>query len=207
MHIPEQLLPASFHFIYPWILSEKKVHVSLLSRDIAVPMYLMRDQQGLYEEDTIVFFNSHCLIDSLGTDVSKRLSRESVQLIMPSAFALRHSQILPLPAHETESQNWIKMCDCVVTRCGYSTVSEAVLANVPLVFRERPDFIEDETITSHIRRIGVGKSYVYEQIRSLDWIAEFPELPRYKQHYVYIDPNYTNSGSKDSLSCLQEFIA
>ena len=32
-------------------------------------------------------------------------------------------------------------------------------------------------------------------------------LSRYKQHYVHIDPNYSNSRSEDILSCLQEFIA
>jgi len=125
---------------------------------------------------------------------------------MPSAFATRHFRITVLPAHETESQNWIAMCDLVVTRCGYSTVSEAVQAKVPLVVWERPGFIEDHAIVADIRRLGVGRSCDYQQIRSLDWIAELPELSRYKQHYVHIAPNYINSGSKGILSCLQEFI-
>ena len=125
---------------------------------------------------------------------------------MPSAFATRHSQIIALPAHETESQNWIAMCDLVVTRCGYSTVSEAVQAKVPLVVWERPGFIEDHAIVADIRRLGAGISYDYSQIMSLDWIAELPEISGYKQHYVHITPNYVNSGSEDILSCLQEFI-
>jgi hypothetical protein len=194
-----------FHVSMPAF--RKTVPVGLLSRDITVPRDLMREQQGVNKDDTLVFFNPRCQVDQLGLDFFKTISHESVRIVVPSAFAVRHSQIIALPAHETESQNWIAMCDLVVTRCGYSTVSEAVQAKVPLVVWQRPGFIEDAAIVADIQRLGVGRSYEYDQIRSLDWIAELLEFSRYKQHYVHIDPNYTNSGSEDILSCLQEFIA
>jgi len=194
-------------FHLPMDAFRKTVPVSLLSREITVPRYLMREQLGLNEDDTVVFFNPRCPVDNLGPDFLKSISHKSVRIVMPSAFAAPHSQIIALPAHETESQNWIAMCDLVVTRCGYSTVSEAVHAKVPLVVWERPDFIEDTAIVADIQRLGVGRSYDYPQIRSLDWVAELPELSHYKQHYVHITPNYSNSGSKDILSCLKEYIA
>lgn len=194
-------------FHLPMEAFRKPVPVSLLSRDITVPRYLMREQLGLDEDDTVVFFNPRCPVDQLGPYFFKTISRESIRLVMPSAFATRHPRIIAIPSDETESQNWIAMCDCVVTRCGYSTVSEAVQANVPLIVWERPGFIEDTTIVADIHRLGVGRSYDYPQIRSLEWITELPELSHYKQHYVHITPNYINSGSKDILSCLKEYIA
>ena len=193
-------------FHVPMHAFRKTVSVSLLSRDITFPQYLMRDQLGLSVDDTIVFFNPRCLIDQLGPDFYKILSQESIRVVIPSSFAARHSRIITLPANETESQNWIAMCDLVVTRCGYSTVSEAIQAKVPIVVWERPGFIEDSAIVADIQRLGVGRSHDYQQILSLDWIADLSELSRYKQHYVHIDPNYTNNGSKEILSCLQEFI-
>lgn len=193
-------------FLMPMNALRKTVPVSLLSRDVTVPRYLMREQLGLNEDDTVVFFNPRCSVDQLGPDFFKKLSHESIRLVMPSAFATRHPQIMTIPSDETESQNWIAMCDLVVTKCGYSTVSEAVQAKVPLVVWERPGFIEDTVITADIQTLGLGRSYDYPQIRSLDWIAELPELSRYKQHYVHIAPKYINSGSKDVLSCLKEFI-
>ncbi len=194
-------------FHVPMKAFKKKVPVSLLSRDISIPRNLMREQLGMNEDDIVVFFNPRCPVDQLGPDFFNTISHESVRIIVPSAFSSRNSQIIPLPANETESQNWIAMCDLVVTRCGYSTVSEAVQSKVPLVVWERPGFIEDTAIVADIQRLGLGRSYDYSQIRSLDWIAEIPELSCYKQHYVHIDQNYSNSGSKDILSCLQEYIS
>ena len=193
-------------FHLPMPAFRKTVPVSLLSRDITIPRNLMRERLGLHDDETVFFFNPRCPVDKLDPDLYKTLSQESIRIIMPSAFAPRHSPIIALPADDTESQNWIAMCDCVVTRCGYSTVSEAVQANVPLIVWERPGFIEDNAIITEIQRLGVGRSYDYQQIRSFDWIAELPELSRYKQHYVSIAPKYINSGSKDILSCLQEFM-
>lgn len=194
-------------FHVPMNAFRKTVPVCLLSRDITVPRYLMREQLGLNEEDTVVFFNPRSPVDQLGPDFFKTLSKASIRLIIPAAFVTRHPQIISLPAHETESQNWIAMCDLVVTRCGYSTVSEAVQAKVPLVVWERQSFIEDTMIVADIQRLGVGRSRDYQQIRSLDWMVDLSELSRYKQHYVHIPQNYSNSGSKDILSCLKEYIA
>ena len=188
-------------FHLPMNAFRKTVPVSLQPRDIS-----MREHLGLNEEDTLVFFNPRYPVDQLGQDFSGKLSQDSIKIVMPFAFASRYSQIIPLPSQETESQNWIAMCDLVVTRCGYSTISEAVQANVPLVVWERPDFIEDTAIAAEIENLGIGKSYNYQQIRSLDWIPELPELSCYKQHYVQINLNYINSGSEDILSCLQEFL-
>ena len=201
------ILACILPFHVPMPAFRKTVPVSLLSRDITVPRYLMREQQGLNEDDTVVFFNPRCPVDPLGPDFFKSISQESIRIVVPSAFAARHSQIIALPAHETESQNWIAMCDLVVTRCGYSTVSEAVQAKVPLVVWQRPGFIEDAAIVADIQKLGVGRSHDYQQILSFDWIAELSDLICYKQHYVHIDPNYSNSGAEDILSCLQEFIA
>ena len=194
-------------FHVPMDAFRKMVPVSLLSRDIILSRPLMREHLGLDEDETVVFFNPRCPADQLGPNFYNIVSQESIRLVMPSAFAPRHSRIIALPAHETESQNWIAMCDLVVTRCGYSTVSEAVQAKVPLVVWERPGFIEDKAIVADIQSLGVGRSLRYQQIRSLDWITEVPELSRYKQHYEHIDPNYINNGSEDILTLLQECIA
>ncbi|MEI7857821.1 MAG: hypothetical protein WCH85_10000 [Methanomicrobiales archaeon] len=194
-------------FQLPMNAFRKTVTVSLLSREVTVPRNLMREQRGLDEDDIVVFFNPRCRVDPPGPEIYKKLSEEKIRLIMPSASAARHPQIISIPSSETESQNWIGMCDLVVTRCGYSTVSEAVKAKVPLVVWERPGFIEDTAIAADIERLGVGRSQDYNEIRSLDWIAELPGLSRYKQHYVQIAPNYSNSGSNDILSCLKEYIA
>jgi uncharacterized protein (TIGR00661 family) len=193
-------------FHLPMNAFRKKVSVSLLSRHITVPRDLIREQLGLNKDETIVFFNPRCPIDRLGLNFYKKISQESIKIIMPSYFASKHPHIIAIPPDETESQNWVAMCDLVVTRCGYSTVSEAVQAKVPLIVWKRPGFIEDDKIVADIHNLGVGRSLDYDQICSLDWICDLLNRSRYKQHYEQINRNYVNSGSKDILSCIQEFI-
>ena len=194
-------------FHLPMDAFPRKVPVSLLAREVTISRDRMREMLGLNKDDTVVYFNPRGPVDQPGPDFFTTLASESIRILMPSASALRHPRIIALPGHDTESQNWVAICDCAVTRCGYSTVSEAVQASVPLIVWERPGFVEDTAIAGEIKRLGVGRSMSYPQVRSLDWVAELPELSRYKHHYVHIHPNYKNSGSDDILSLLQECIA
>jgi uncharacterized protein (TIGR00661 family) len=195
-------------FNIPMDAFPRKTHVNLLAREITTPRDAMREQLGLSKDDTVVFFNPRTAFDYRDTqDLLDRVPRHSVKVIMPSGYPAVRDRIFPLPADESESQNRIGMCDLVVTRCGYSTVSEAVQAKVPLIVWERPGFVEDGGIVSAIRHLGIGTSLEYKQIRSLDWIAELPEIQQYKQHYEGIDPIYLNNGSEDILTHLQECIA
>jgi UDP-N-acetylglucosamine:LPS N-acetylglucosamine transferase len=183
------------------------VPVSLLARDATVSRENMRERLGITSKETVVFFNPRCPPDQVYPELVSRAEKEHVTVIVPSGYPAGHAGIIPIPPDETESQNWIGMCDCVVTRCGYSTVSEAVQARIPLMVWERPGFIEDRSIASAIRHSGIGTSLEYRQIRSFDWIAELDRIPRYKQHYERIDPKYVNNGSNDILAHLQEYLA
>lgn len=195
-------------FHVPMTAFKKCVSVNLLARAITVPRQQMRTRLGFSLDDRVVFFNPRCPPDHLSPDLFGEVSRErSIRIVMPSAYAAAHPHIIPLPPEETESQNWIGMCDGVVTRCGYSTVSEAVQAQVPLIVWERPGFIEDQAIASTIRRLGIGTSLEYQQIRFPDWISALPDLPLYKQHYERTGTEYSNNGSEEILSHLKEFIA
>ena len=194
-------------FHVPMDAFPRKVPVSLLARDITTPRDAMREQLGFSENDTVVFFNPRDSYDRPDENLLTLATRHSLKVLMPSGYPAVRDRIIPLPADEPESQNWIGMCDCVVTRCGYSTVSEAVQAKIPLVVWERPGFIEDSAIASVIRDLGIGSVLDYTTIRSLGWIAELPGIHRYKQHYEQTDPKYVNNGSNDILSHLQECIA
>ena len=195
-------------FHLPMPAFPRRVPVSLLARAITVPRVEMRTRLGIPADARVVFFNPRCPPDQLSQTFLFEVSREpGIRLVMPSPFAAVHPNIIPLPTGETESQNWIGMCDVVVTRCGYSTVSEAVQAQVPLVVWERPGFIEDRAIAATIRRLGVGTAISYPEICSPAWISRLPEFLAYKQHYEQTGRDYTNTGSEEILSHITEFIA
>ena len=50
------------------------------------------------------------------------------------------------------------MCDMVISKAGYGTISEAISSRVPMLLFKREGSIEDEIITSIVEKIGVGKT-------------------------------------------------
>ncbi len=113
---------------------------------------------------------------------------------------------LAIPAAETESQNWIGMCDCVVAKCGYSTVSEAVRARVPLFVWKRDGFIEDEAIASQIERLGIGQAVS----GAVDGIARCRDgrgpIRAFKENYDTLESRYSMDGIPAVLRVVEEMI-
>lgn len=54
-----------------------------------------------------------------------------------------NTNISKIPSDETEAQNYIAACDLVITKAGWSTLTETIIAKVPLVVIKRDEIIED----------------------------------------------------------------
>lgn len=197
--------------------------VGLVSRRITVSRQEMRRRHGISEDDLLVFVGqSPELSDSSEhghtgdlrepgtptppeTAASRAYSRPTwpspfveadgaptVRYLVPSGMAMPGA--LAIPIAETESQNWIGMCDCVVAKCGYSTVSEAVRARVPLLVWKRDGFIEDEAIARKIELLGIGKAVS----GAVEGIARLRDgrgsIRTFKENYDTLENQYTSDG-------------
>lgn len=68
--------------------------------------------------------------------------------IEPAAGIVAH----PVPAEATDTQNYLAACDAVITKCGWSTVAEALLANKPLfLVRSANGWVEEVSILQRLR--------------------------------------------------------
>lgn len=113
---------------------------------------------------------------------------------------------IPIPPTETESQDWIGMCDCVVTKCGYSTVSEAVRARIPLLVWKRDGFIEDEAIAAEIERLGIGQAVSDVQEGVARCRPGHESVRQYKENYDTLDSQYSTDGTNAVLRVVREMI-
>ncbi len=98
------------------------------------------------------------------------------------------------------------MCDCVVAKCGYSTVSEAVQARVPLLVWKRDGFIEDEAIASRIERLGIGQT-VNSALDGIDRCRDGHEsVQAFKENYDTLKGQYSRDGIPAVLRVVGEMI-
>ncbi len=68
------------------------------------------------------------------------------------------------------------MCDLVVSKVGYSTVSEAVRGNVPLLLLRRKGFAEDKWIIEAVEEGGFGREITGSELKRGKWVENISNL-------------------------------
>jgi len=68
---------------------------------------------------------------------------ESCLFIVSGNMKVERANVIRIPEHYTESQNYVAAADIVLTKPGWGTVSEAVMLNKPLILLDRHLFTED----------------------------------------------------------------
>lgn len=208
--------------------------VGLVSRRITMSRQEMRRRLGIAQDDFLVFVGqspelsessershigdlhkpstSSCFIAAASRvqspltwpkPLSNAVGASTVRYLLPTGVALRSP--LAIPAAETESQNWIGMCDCVVAKCGYSTVSEAVQARIPLLVWKREGFIEDEAIASRIERLGIGQT-VRGALDGIERCHDGESIQAFNENYDTLEIQYVNDGIPAVLRVVGEMI-
>ena len=207
-----------------------------VSRHITVPRREMRRRLGIPEGDFLVFVGKSpesptlnhsgfveypCAPDiPTAPDMAGVLTQETKTFPGDRAPAAKCKPVtrylvstgtpipgaIPIPPTETESQNWIGMCDCVVTKCGYSTVSEAVRARIPLLVWKRDGFIEDEVIAAEIERLGIGQAVSGAQEGIARCRPGHESVQQYKENYDTLDSQYSTDGTNAVLRVIREMI-
>ncbi len=162
----------------------------------------MRRRLGIPEKDFLIFVGKAPASNYprfLFTD-----NHPGILFLVPSGILCPYALVIPM--EETESQNWIGMCDCILAKCGYSTVSEAVRATIPLLVWKREGFIEDDAIATRIENLGIGRrvSGVDEGIRYC--LDNRSGIEAFRQNFDKIDPIYKDDGIYTILTVIQRII-
>jgi len=169
----------------------------LLSREITRSRAEMRKRFGLSESDILVYLGSGWSMDVSLTACMKRLRKMGIKCLVSSNQSSEDA--ISIPATDTETQDYIAMCDLVVTKPGYSTVSEAIQAGVPMLLYRREGFAEDDAIIDPVEKNGIGKAISYDDLCDGAWTDEIPALLSLKEHYRDLDNIFTKDGAKDCI--------
>jgi len=177
--------------------------VSLVSREITGDKYEMRRSMGVSDSEMLVYIGVGRSVDPSFLCNMKNLDIPDLKLLVQSNFELSFENVIRIPDNETETQNYINMCDLAVTKTGYSTASEAIRAKVPMFLLKREGFREDELIGDAIEGMGIGKFISERSFMDGKWIHEMRDLNTYIMNFDIIDDRFKNDGTKEIIHAIE----
>lgn len=133
-----------------------------------------------------------------------RTALSGCTLLVPSWTDV--SGAVRIPPGETETQDWIAACDLVVSKPGYSTISEAIRAGVPLALFRRDGFAEDDYLIGGVEHLGIGKEVSTEAVLDGSWTEDLESLMDLRKNFDEIDDIFKRDGTKDCTDIIREMV-
>ncbi|MCK4306673.1 hypothetical protein KAW50_00440, partial [candidate division WOR-3 bacterium] len=158
---------------------KKKREIGLVSREITVDRPGMRKRCGISDDELLVYVGVGVSFDPSYMRSMKQIEEPNVKFLISSNAELPFENVIKIPNNETETQNYIGMCDLVVSKTGYGTVSEAVSAKIPMFLLKRDGFKEDELIGIKVEEMGIGKFISEKTFLNGAWVGELNHLDLY----------------------------
>lgn len=102
-----------------------------------------------------------------------------------------------VPAEAGNTQDYLAACDAVLSKCGWSTVAEAVIAKKPLfIVRSVNGWLEERYIWTELEQLGIAKSVVPDEFYSGSVENLYQDIEMMKEHLVGLPDYYCNNAAK-----------
>ncbi|KYC49921.1 MAG: hypothetical protein APG12_01170 [Candidatus Methanofastidiosum methylothiophilum] len=193
-------------FSEPMKVFNKRVPVSLVSRNIDVPRYELRKSLGIGNNEKLIYAGLGKSMDESILSNLFGIEEKNIKLLLPSGVKINSERNIGIPLDYTETQNYLGACDLIVSKAGYSTVSEAVKAKVPIFIFQRKDFYEDIFLAKEIKKLKIGEIISFEEFVSSDWINKIDKLTEYGDNYAHLGKRYTEDGCTDIKNIVKGLI-
>ncbi|MCW9133360.1 hypothetical protein OF830_20935 [Bacillus paramycoides] len=98
--------------------------------------------------------------------------------IVSHNMKIEHKNVHKIPGDYTESQNYVAAADCIISKAGWGTVSEAVLQNKTLLIINRKSMIEDQHTIRFLKNNNLCHLVTWEELKGID-IERYTNAPRF----------------------------
>ena len=180
----------------------KKKEISLVSREISVGRWVMRRKCGVSDDELLVYVGVGLSFDPSFMRYMKPIEAPNVKFLTSSNTELPFGETIKIPTNETETQNYIAMCDLVVSKTGYGTVSEAVRAMIPMFMLKREGFKEDELIGNKVKELGIGKFISEKSFLDGDWIERLDEVKSLRERFDNLPKRFKEEGVQEIINTM-----
>lgn len=165
---------------------------------------ILKRKLGLAQYQKVVFFTMGLSIHEL--DDVPRLpiwNDLNTAFIVSSNVTVQGSNIYAIPKTYLESQHYLAVSDFVITKPGWSTISEAVLFKKKLLLIQRSGMREDENSIQYLEGKHPIQTMCWQDFKDINTINFFSPEGQYKQ----IDIHSMNKKSEKSLDVITRYIA
>jgi len=185
-------------------LFRKKKEISLVSREITIDRRDMRRKCGVSDDELLIYLGVGISFDPSYMRGMKKIDVPDVKFLVSSNAELPFGNVIKIPNSETETQNYIGMCDLVVSKNGYGTVSEAVRAKIPMFLLKREGFKEDELIGNKVKELGIGRFISERSFLDVEWVNELNHLDMYTKGFNNLNDRFKNDGTTEIFEAIKE---
>lgn len=186
------------------VFSRQK-YVSLISRKISRKREIMRNLMRIDANTLLIYIGSGFSINMTPNCLQKIIS-EGYAILLSGNNHITGERIYHIPQNDTETQDYIGMCDLVVTKSAYSTISEAITAKIPLLVYRREGVNEDRYICDCIEKNKIGKIISWNILSSGEWIKYIPDLISLRESYHSCEKVFMMDGIDMCINHIKEFI-
>ena len=177
--------------------------VGLVARPVTRDRMEIRRLCGLSEGEILVYLGGGQSLDPAAFQ-GIRTALSECTLLVPSWTEIPGT--VGIPPGETETQDWIAACDLVVSKPGYSTISEAIQANVPMALFRREGFAEDDYLIGGVENLGIGKEVSAAAVLDGSWADDLESLMGLRKNFDKIDGIFKRDGAKDCTDIIREMV-
>ncbi|HDR7673486.1 TPA: hypothetical protein QCX88_001523 [Bacillus wiedmannii] len=107
---------------------------------------------------------------------------ERYVFIVSHNMNIEHNNVHKIPRKYTESQNYVAVADCIISKAGWGTISEAILQNKPLVIIDRESMNEDQNTIRFLKDNKLCNLITWKELQNID-------IERYMSAQNYICQN------------------
>jgi hypothetical protein len=189
-------------------LFKSRREMGLVSRKITVPKKELRSMHGIGDRLLIYLGVGRSLDGSLLGQIGKMDIPDASFLVSEGLSLppwLPSDRVVRIPQRETETQNYIAMCDLVVSKTGYSTVSEAIRGQVPMLLFHRQGYLEDKLLAGGVEALGIGREITVDEFIGGDWDVE--EAIGFREAYRSLPERMVRNGNEEAVMAVREALA
>lgn len=199
---------ASFGLLLPFNLENavfcSAMETNLVSRPPTRTKQQMRELLSLDPDEQVIY---------LATGFSLRnpflqewTDKSDSQFILGGQHEITHPNIKAVPFSDPEGQDYIGCSDVVIIKLGYSSVSEAIRSNIPILGIDFPQTAETKQMKKVVEELGIGLCITSEEFFQGKWLEKISEVVELEQNFSHLPDRFVKHGESQIAGIILDLL-